>query len=620
MERKLYRNPPLLEEDDEDAQPTATVDVAPPAATTATPAVTIVSNDDDEEELLLPSTTKPAKQKNKSTQPAKQKTSAKAEKPAKQASSTPANKGLLLEDDEEELSPQSTTQTTTSKSSAVQSSSTQQAEQQRAENKRLTEEKVRAEAEVKRLTKEKTRTDSIADAHKTEAMRLAKEKAKQDNIIAEQKAEVEHLNKEKTEQEHIIAEQKAEVEHLNKEKAEQERIIAEQKAEVERLNKEKAEQDHIIAEQNTAAAQWAKEKAQSDSIEIANAMSNEVGRKRMAADKAILDSLVLALQMENEQIKRRLEQTETEKADVLRQKAEADSAIITAHKEIERLKAENEESLKQISVLKETASNRQYTPQVAVPPTSQQTAASATPDNTISTINSHPSDTSSVPANTTLQTKKLRHRYYDYSGKGSITIFSVGYSTYFLLPGDGVDITEFFAKRHFINFDILEWRAKMFGMSLLNFEMGENTQSSTLPQFQRGGKTDDALEEATRRTMWFAYKPSAKIYIPIAKWLAIEMYGGIEVDVTGVWSKINSGYYKSQLIPQQNYFVGAFGGLGFQLTGTPVIPLEIKAEYRNPIKGNTAIAPQGVYLSAQLHMAVPVRRTKKKQITNLGFY
>ncbi len=120
--------------------------------------------------------------------------------------------------------------------------------------------------------------------------------------------------------------------------------------------------------------------------------------------------------------------------------------------------------------------------------------------------------------------------------------------------------------------------------------------------------------------MWFAYKQAVKFYLPCTKWLAVELYGGAEMDMTKLWNRISNTWYTdipgiddSQNIPEQNWFLSAFGGVGVMLTGVPAIPLEIKAEYRHPIQGNTALIPQGIYISAQLHLAAPLKRQKKQK-------
>ena len=218
-------------------------------------------------------------------------------------------------------------------------------------------------------------------------------------------------------------------------------------------------------------------------------------------------------------------------------------------------------------------------------------------------------------------------RYYKHSGRNMLSILSIGYSTYFQVGSAvaaGASPTGDAFKRHLLNVELFEWRAKCFGMQMFNFEMELNTPfvSEENPEqnrylFERGGENADERVEATAKTMWFAYKPAVKFYIPCTKWLAIELYGGAEVDLTKMWSKINSTYYTGYhnetnqdglRIPEQNSFVGVYGGAGFMLTAVPQVPLEIKAEYRHPVKGNTALVPQGVYISAQLHLASPIKK------------
>lgn len=206
----------------------------------------------------------------------------------------------------------------------------------------------------------------------------------------------------------------------------------------------------------------------------------------------------------------------------------------------------------------------------------------------------------------------LLQRFYHRNGRKSISILSVGYSTYFMVgQPDGVSSTRDAFRRHILNMEILEFRTGIFGMQLFNFEMGINTPSVILPQFERGGKTPDTRVAATAKTMWFAYKPAVKFYIPCTKWMAVELFGGAEIDLTKLWSKINKDYYKdTPEAPEDNFFVNAYGGLGVMLIGVPQVPVEIKAEYRHPVKGNTALVPQGIYLTFQVHLAAPLQRNK----------
>ncbi len=217
-----------------------------------------------------------------------------------------------------------------------------------------------------------------------------------------------------------------------------------------------------------------------------------------------------------------------------------------------------------------------------------------------------------------VEKRPLLQRYYDHSGRSMVSVLSVGYSTYFLIPGPGVNTTQYFGKRHILNFEILEWRARLFGMSLFSFEMGVNTPHAypgdVLSTLQRGGIEKTDVIKAEGNTMWFAYKPGIKVYIPVAPWCAAIVYGGVSVDLTRLWSKIATSYYKDHPeTPEQNFFLGVFGGAGFSFTPSASLPIEVKAEYRHPLKGNTALVPQGIYLSAQLHIGNPVRKNNDDQ-------
>jgi hypothetical protein len=220
-----------------------------------------------------------------------------------------------------------------------------------------------------------------------------------------------------------------------------------------------------------------------------------------------------------------------------------------------------------------------------------------------------------------VEKRPLLQRYYDHSGRSMVSVLSVGYSTYFLIPGPGVNTTQYFGKRHILNFEIFEWRARLFGMSLFNFEMGVNTPHAypgdVLSTLQRGGKEKTDVIKAEGNTMWFAYKPGIKVYIPVAPWCAAIVYGGVSVDLTRLWSKIATSYYKDHPeVPEQNFFLGAYGGAGFSFTTSASLPIEVKAEYRHPVMGNTALVPQGIYLTAQLHIGNPVRKNNDDQQKN----
>ena len=184
-------------------------------------------------------------------------------------------------------------------------------------------------------------------------------------------------------------------------------------------------------------------------------------------------------------------------------------------------------------------------------------------------------------------------RYYDRNGRSSVSWVSAAYSTYFLYPTpEGLTSTTYAFKQHLITMEILEWRAGIIGMSFFQFEMGQ--------PFQKGDLTNTVTgkTEADGKTMWFAYKPGVKIYIPLGKYVALQLAGGVELDITKIWSGISKKYTYNP----DNWFMDAYGGVGLYFTPIPQIPIELKAEYRHPVMGNKLLMPQGFYITAQVHL------------------
>ena len=202
--------------------------------------------------------------------------------------------------------------------------------------------------------------------------------------------------------------------------------------------------------------------------------------------------------------------------------------------------------------------------------------------------------------------ESLRKRFYKRSGKTYFSLIGVGYSTFFLMPNNPQNyaVTEFTGKRHLLNLDIFSFRTGLFGMSLLNFEMGLNNTCVTasgdsLTTFMGGGANNDIIG-AEISTMWFNYKPTINAYIPITDWLAATIYTGVDVDLCGLWYKIRPGYYSSPSIPANNFHLGIIAGAGLRFTPHGQFPMDIRCEYRHPVMGNTGIIPQGFYLTAQI--------------------
>lgn len=202
--------------------------------------------------------------------------------------------------------------------------------------------------------------------------------------------------------------------------------------------------------------------------------------------------------------------------------------------------------------------------------------------------------------------------FYEHSGYHYVSLLTVGYSTVFLLPNNpmGYDITEFTGRQHFLNASFIDFRIRFLGAELLNFDFGVNTPGRTkhgvgLPVIGNGADPAlraDSIAKGSMGTMWFAWKPCLKFYIPATKWLAGEVYVGAEVDITTLWSQVAPKYYKPGFDPAWNHFVGGFGGIGLLFAGKIGVPIELKCEYRCPSKGNRALVPEGFYLSAQFHI------------------
>lgn len=351
----------------------------------------------------------------------------------------------------------------------------------------------------------------------------------------------------------------------------QEAAVAVEEAEV--ANEEEAAAAALAAEEMAIrAAQEAAEKQAEQERWAAE-------QERLAAEKEEIERLkqerLAAEQAENERVAAEREQLAAEKAELERLKQER----------IERERAELEQ-LREEKRQEEARAAAQET--IAPKAQKERSVAAAAPR------------------------EPLLQRFYNRNGRTSLSILSVGYSTYFMVgQAEGVSSTRDAFRRHILDLEILEFRAGIFGMQLLNFEMGINTPSATLPMFERGGSTPETRIEATAKTMWFAYKPALKFYIPCTKWMAVELFGGAEVDLTKLWSKVYKDYYKdTPEAPEDNFFVNAYGGLGVMFLGVPQIPVEIKAEYRHPLKGNHALVPQGIYLTFQVHLAAPFHRNR----------
>ncbi len=426
-----------------------------------------------------------------------------------------------------------------------------------AQEARLEQERIEAEKRAKKEAR-------LAAEQKTKA--AAEQKAKEEKALAE-KARLDSIQKAQ------------EAERIRIEQARQDSIQKE--AEKRRTREEAARQDSILN------AQRETEKTTNPAVQVYVAPASPAPVQTTQSDD--LNSKMLdALQRAYEEARK-----QTNKADsirLLQLQLEQELKKLKEQQAAEEAQKQKEQAEKAAAAAAQTAAQQQETAKPA-------------------------------------EKETVFTRYYNHSGRNMLSILSVGYSTYFMVGtavANGTSPAADAFKRHLLNVELFEWRAKCFGMQMFNFEMGINTPniSKENPEqdrylFERGGYYLDERVEATAKTMWFAYKPAVKFYIPCTKWLAIELYGGAEVDLTKMWSKLNSTYYTGSRneagedglrIPEQNFFVGAYGGAGLMFTAVPQVPLEIKAEYRHPVKGNTALVPQGVYISAQVHLGNPIKK------------
>ena len=442
--------------------------------------------------------------------------------------------------------------------------------------------------EAERIRIEQARQDSIRAAQEA----AVREQARQDSIRAAQEAAI----RERTRQDSIRAAQEAAI----REQARLDSIRVAQEAAI----REQARQDSIRAAQETAI----REKTRQDSIHNAEREGDEKQTNAAVQVYVAPAASAPAQNMQSDDLNSKmLEALQRAYEEALKQANKSDSIRLVQwqlEQELKKLKEQQAALEAQKQKEQEEKEAAEQAAALAAQAAAQQQAANAQPEK-----------------------ETVFTRYYKHSGRNMLSILSIGYSTYFQVGSAvaaGASPTGDAFRRHLLNVELFEWRAKCFGMQMFNFEMGLNTPfvSEENPEqnrylFERGGENADERVEATAKTMWFAYKPAVKFYIPCTKWLAIELYGGAEVDLTKMWSKINSTYYTGYhnetnqdglRIPEQNSFVGVYGGAGFMLTAVPQVPLEIKAEYRHPVKGNTALVPQGVYISAQLHLASPIKK------------
>ena len=483
-----------------------------------------------------------------------------------------------------------------------------------------------AKSKAKAEPKPKAEKAPKQKAEKAPKAEPAQQPKKQQGLVMEEE-EDEAAAKAKAEAERKAAEEAARVEAERKAaeeaaKAEAERKAAEEAARIEAERKAAeaaaaAEAARLEAERKAAEEAAAAEAARQEAERLAAEEAAKAESERLAAEEAakaaVVVPVVAPVLVEEEQAAPQ----SSEALKAAEMQAKLDSVL--------RVQREQEEQLRRLQEQKQAVQTERDREDAALMERARQEAearakAKAEAERRAQLEEERRFNDQQVVANEEPKNKKketIFTRYYKHNGQNMLSFLSFGYSTLFVLDGNlAGNSADMVFKRHMLSFEAFEWRAKCFGMQLFNFEMGLNTDQYFNGPLYGGANANpktqtivNDIQPADAKTMWFAYKPAIKFYIPCTKWMAVELYGGMEVDLCAVWSKINQSYYPvNSLIPAQNFFLSGFGGLGLMFTPTPYVPMELKAEYRHPVKGNTAIVPQGVYLSLQIHLATPTKK------------
>lgn len=172
--------------------------------------------------------------------------------------------------------------------------------------------------------------------------------------------------------------------------------------------------------------------------------------------------------------------------------------------------------------------------------------------------------TRQAPQASKAERPRVKQRFYDFAGKSHISFAHAAFR-YGISNGD-----------HTILFGVASFRTRLFGFSLFDFE------KTFIPSGVQS----------------WSYSPSLRVYLPAAKCLAFSIYGGASVDITSLFPYVKKTYeYDSS-----NFFVSAYGGLDMTLYAGHFLPLDVFAEYRYPVSGNSTLPgqEQGFYFGVKL--------------------
>lgn len=160
--------------------------------------------------------------------------------------------------------------------------------------------------------------------------------------------------------------------------------------------------------------------------------------------------------------------------------------------------------------------------------------------------------------------ENVRDQFYETSGKTYLSFIKIGYT---VAPHINV---------HLVDFGVLDFRARMFGLTLLNCEI-----------------------KAYPFDEHFFYKPSIRLDIPISKFATLDIYGGSFTDIGETWKHF---YHKDA---DANLFVSGFGGMGLGVKNF----LRLFVEYRFPIYGeNPDRDLLTIYLGLQISFGMKITK------------
>ncbi len=160
------------------------------------------------------------------------------------------------------------------------------------------------------------------------------------------------------------------------------------------------------------------------------------------------------------------------------------------------------------------------------------------------TSSSYSHSNTSATSTKTVYGGTIRDSFYSRAGKSHLSFLSVGYA--------------YSSKNELkmLSASLLDFRARMFGASLLNFEVGIDPW-----------------------TEWYCYKPSMKVYFPVCSWMAVVLSGGVSMDCSALLERMNQSV-EEELV---DVFIVANGGVSLYFVPCKHVPIEVKAEYGQDI-------------------------------------